>query len=111
MPPCSSVRPWVLRPSGRTATRPRCYERPQPTLVRRHVDASKQRRGYCDSDALQECDLARGQADKDEGDGSLVEYILLVALIALAVIAAVIFVRTQAQSEFSDAGSKLSNNG
>ena len=49
--------------------------------------------------------------NKDEDGASLVEYILLVALIALAVIAAVIFVRTQAQSKFSDAGSKLSNNG
>ena len=46
---------------------------------------------------------------KDEDGASLVEYILLVALIALAVIAAVIFLRTQVQSKFSDAGSHLSN--
>ena len=48
---------------------------------------------------------------KDEDGASLVEYILLVALIALAVIAAVIFLRAQVQSKFSEAGSKLSTNG
>ena len=48
---------------------------------------------------------------KDEDGASLVEYILLVALIALAVIAAVIFLRSQVQSKFSEAGSKLSTNG
>ena len=49
--------------------------------------------------------------NKDEDGASLVEYILLVALIALAVIAAVIFLRGQVQSKFSEAGSKLSTNG
>jgi Flp pilus assembly pilin Flp len=49
--------------------------------------------------------------NKDEDGASLVEYILLVALIALAVIAAVIFMRSQVQSKFSEAGSKLSTNG
>ena len=49
--------------------------------------------------------------NKDEDGASLVEYILLVALIALAVIAAVIFMRSQVQSKFSEAGSKLSSNG
>ena len=48
---------------------------------------------------------------KDERGASMVEYILLVALIALAVIAAVVFLRTQVQSKFSDAGSKLSTSG
>ena len=48
---------------------------------------------------------------KDEQGANLVEYILLVALIALAVIAAVVFLRTQVQSKFSDAGSQLSNSG
>jgi Flp pilus assembly pilin Flp len=48
--------------------------------------------------------LARG----DERGASMVEYILLVALIALAVIAAVVFLRGQVQSKFSDAGSRLS---
>jgi Flp pilus assembly pilin Flp len=48
---------------------------------------------------------------KDEEGASLVEYILLVALIALAVIAAVIFLRTQVSNKFNDAGSKLSTNG
>ena len=48
---------------------------------------------------------------KDEDGASLVEYILLVALIALAVIAAVIFLRNQVSTTFNDAGSKLSSNG
>ena len=47
----------------------------------------------------------------DERGASMVEYILLVALIALAVIAAVVFLRGQVQSKFSDAGSQLSNSG
>jgi Flp pilus assembly pilin Flp len=45
---------------------------------------------------------------KDEEGASLVEYILLVALIALAVIAAVIFLRNQVSTKFNDAGSRLS---
>ena len=39
----------------------------------------------------------------DERGASTVEYILLVALIALAVIAAVVFLRGQVQSKFSHA--------
>ena len=46
---------------------------------------------------------------KDERGANLVEYILLVALIALAVIAAVVFLRGQVEDKFSEAGSKLSN--
>ena len=46
---------------------------------------------------------------KNERGASLVEYILLVALIALAVIAAVIFLRGQVSSKFNDAGSRLSS--
>jgi Flp pilus assembly pilin Flp len=46
--------------------------------------------------------------NKDEDGASLVEYILLVALIALAVIAAVIFLRNQVSTKFNDAGSRLS---
>ena len=46
---------------------------------------------------------------KTERGASMVEYILLVALIALAVIAAVVFMRDQLDSKFSDAGSKISN--
>ena len=46
---------------------------------------------------------------KDERGANLVEYILLVALIALTVIAAVIFLRTQVNAKFNDAGSKISN--
>ena len=48
---------------------------------------------------------------KDERGANLVEYILLVALIALAVIAAVVFLRGQVSSKFNDAGSKISTNG
>ena len=48
---------------------------------------------------------------KDERGASMVEYILLVALIALAVIAAVVFLRGQVSSKFNDAGSKISTNG
>ena len=49
--------------------------------------------------------------NKTEDGASMVEYILLVALIALAVIAAVVFLRSQVQDKFSDAGSKLSSSG
>jgi Flp pilus assembly pilin Flp len=46
---------------------------------------------------------------KDEQGANLVEYILLVALIALAVIAAVVFLRGQVGDKFSEAGSRLSS--
>jgi Flp pilus assembly pilin Flp len=45
---------------------------------------------------------------KDERGANLVEYILLVALIALAVIAAVVFLRGQVSSKFDQTGSRLS---
>jgi Flp pilus assembly pilin Flp len=48
---------------------------------------------------------------KDEKGASMVEYILLVALIALAVIAAVVFLKNQVNNKFNDAGSKLSSSG
>ena len=48
---------------------------------------------------------------KDEQGANLVEYILLVALIALAVIAAVVFLRGEVSNKFNETGSKLSNNG
>ncbi|MCJ7438848.1 MAG: Flp family type IVb pilin [Acidimicrobiia bacterium] len=48
---------------------------------------------------------------KDEQGANLVEYILLVALIALAVIAAVVFLRGQVSDKFNETGSKLSNGG
>jgi len=47
--------------------------------------------------------------NKDEDGASMVEYILLVALIALAVIAAVVFLRSQVSTKFSTAGSRLSS--
>ena len=43
----------------------------------------------------------------DERGNSLVEYVLLVALIALAVIAAVIFLRDQVSGKLTDAGSQI----
>ena len=46
---------------------------------------------------------------KDERGASMVEYILLVALIALAVIAAVVFLRGQVQDKFNESGSKISS--
>jgi Flp pilus assembly pilin Flp len=45
--------------------------------------------------------------ERDERGANLVEYILLVALIALAVILAIIFFRGQVQSKFSEAGTSL----
>jgi Flp pilus assembly pilin Flp len=48
---------------------------------------------------------------KDERGANLVEYILLVALIALAVIAAVVFLRGEVSDKFDETGSKLSSNG
>ena len=48
---------------------------------------------------------------KDERGANLVEYILLVALIALAVIAAVVFLRGQVSDKFNETGSKISTNG
>jgi pilus assembly protein Flp/PilA len=53
----------------------------------------------------------RARFGTDERGASMVEYILLVALIALAVIAAVVFLRDQVSSKFNEAGSQLSNNG
>jgi Flp pilus assembly pilin Flp len=44
----------------------------------------------------------------DDRGANLVEYILLVALIALAVIAAVVFLRGQLSSKFDQTGSTLS---
>ena len=45
---------------------------------------------------------------RSERGASMVEYILLVALIALAVIAAVVFLRDQMDSKFNEAGSTVS---
>jgi len=46
---------------------------------------------------------------REERGANLVEYILLVALIALAVVAAVVFLRGQITSKFNQTGSALSN--
>jgi pilus assembly protein Flp/PilA len=48
---------------------------------------------------------------REERGATLVEYILLVALIALAVIAAVVFLRGQVSSKFNQTGSTLSTGG
>lgn len=50
----------------------------------------------------------RARCSDDRG-ANLVEYILLVALIALAVIAAVVFLRGQVGEKFSETGSRLSS--
>ena len=50
----------------------------------------------------------QARTTKDEQGASLVEYILLVALFALAVIAAVVFMRNQISDKFSYAGAKVS---
>ena len=44
---------------------------------------------------------------KDEEGASMVEYILLVALIALAIIAAVVFLKDQVNGKFNQAGKPL----
>jgi Flp pilus assembly pilin Flp len=46
---------------------------------------------------------------KAEEGASMVEYILLVALIALAVIAAVVFLKDQVNGSFNKSGSALSS--
>ncbi|MEX2267667.1 MAG: Flp family type IVb pilin [Acidimicrobiia bacterium] len=46
---------------------------------------------------------------RDEHGANLVEYILLVSLIALAVIAAVMFMSGELSGSFDNAGSRLSN--
>jgi Flp pilus assembly pilin Flp len=46
---------------------------------------------------------------RDERGASLVEYILLVALIVLLVLGAVIFMRGELVDKFNYAGSKVSN--
>jgi Flp pilus assembly pilin Flp len=46
---------------------------------------------------------------RDERGANLVEYILLVSLIALAVIAAVMFMSGELSGSFDEAGSRLSN--
>ena len=48
---------------------------------------------------------------KDEEGASMVEYILLVALVALAVIAAVVFLKNQVNNKFNQSGSSLSSAG
>ncbi len=45
---------------------------------------------------------------KDERGANLVEYLLLVSLIAMAVMAAVVFMRSQVNSKFDSSGSTMS---
>jgi len=45
---------------------------------------------------------------KDERGANLVEYLLLVSLIAMAVMAAVVFMRSQVNTKFDSAGSTMS---
>ena len=51
----------------------------------------------------------QGKCFRNERGSSLVEYIFLVALIALLVIGAVIFMREQVVDRFNYTGSKISN--
>jgi Flp pilus assembly pilin Flp len=51
----------------------------------------------------------QAKLSRDEQGATLVEYILLVALIALAVIGAVVFMRGEMVDKFNYAGSKISN--
>jgi pilus assembly protein Flp/PilA len=51
----------------------------------------------------------RARLRSNERGASMVEYVLLVALIALAVIGAVVFFGGELNSSFSDAGTSLSN--
>jgi Flp pilus assembly pilin Flp len=46
---------------------------------------------------------------RDDFGANIVEYILLIALIALLVIGAVMFMRDQVVDGFNEAGSKVSN--
>ena len=69
---------------------------------------STRRRGYPDEPFVLRTWL-QAKFTKDERGASMVEYILLVALIALAVIAAVVFLRGQVSDKFNDAGSKVSS--
>jgi pilus assembly protein Flp/PilA len=52
--------------------------------------------------------LARSQRDED--GASLVEYLLLVSLIAVVVIVAIVFLGGELDSKYDGAGSELSNN-
>ena len=45
---------------------------------------------------------------RDDRGASMVEYILLVALIAVSVMAAVVFMRGELDTKYSDAGSQMS---
>jgi Flp pilus assembly pilin Flp len=51
----------------------------------------------------------QAKVSRDERGATLVEYILLIALIALAVIASVMFMRGEVIDKMNYAGSKISN--
>ena len=53
--------------------------------------------------------LLRTKFGDDQRGANLVEYILLISLIAMAVIGAVMFLRGQMVEKFNYAGSKISN--
>jgi Flp pilus assembly pilin Flp len=50
----------------------------------------------------------RARVNRDERGANLVEYLLLVSLIAIAVIGAVLFLGSQLSPKFNQAGSTLS---
>jgi Flp pilus assembly pilin Flp len=49
------------------------------------------------------------RSQRDEAGASLVEYLLLVSLIAMAVMAAVIFLGDDVNSKYDSVGSELNN--
>jgi Flp pilus assembly pilin Flp len=66
------------------------------------------RRGAIDMNLFVVRTWLSARFSRSERGASMVEYILLVALIALAVIAAVVFLRDQMDSKFNEAGSTVS---
>src|SRR6267378_1868529 len=101
----------MMLPAGRTRLGTSRSEHVGPTHLRGVAGIIEQKRmvrGPMDLFVLRT--WLQAKFSKDETGASMVEYILLVALIALAVIAAVVFLRGQVSSKFNDAGSKISTN-
>ena len=79
------------------------------TGARLRLRLVRQRRGQTFMNLFVVRTWLQARLTNTERGASMVEYILLVSLIAIAVIGAVAFMRTQLQSSFSDAGSRVSN--
>jgi Flp pilus assembly pilin Flp len=74
----------------------------------RAVDTVDTRRGANRMDLFVVRTWLSARLTKSDRGATMVEYILLVALIALAVIAAVVFLRDQMSTKFDEAGSTVS---